>query len=138
MAEFRREMQQRMTAAAAHIRDPQAVKQAIREGERQYELISSGQVCLETDRDLLAYFQNKQLCLTHLAVLHSIAAYLDAGGGSRGSYLVVDPEGEQVHPELGSFATAQKTRPPQADPALPVSRWEASHRVGGSAADTSR
>jgi succinate dehydrogenase/fumarate reductase flavoprotein subunit len=103
MAEFRREMQQRMTAAAAHIRDPQAVKQAIREGERQYELISSGQVCLETDRDLLAYFQNKQLCLTHLAVLHSIAAYLDAGGGSRGSYLVVDPEGEQVHPELGEF-----------------------------------
>jgi hypothetical protein len=42
--------------------------------------------------------------LTHLAVLKSIVAYLESGGGSRGSYLVVDPQGEQIGDSLLDFS----------------------------------
>ena len=53
-------------------------------------LFRSGGVCNLTG--IAYYFQNKQLCLTHLAVLHSIAGHLDEGGGSRVLILAVDPE----------------------------------------------
>ncbi|MFW5923832.1 MAG: oxidoreductase, partial [Planctomycetota bacterium] len=41
--------------------------------------------------------------LTHIAFLESILCYIERGGGSRGGYLVEDPEGElDVHTEQGT------------------------------------
>ena len=40
------------------------------------------------------------MALTHAVYLESIYEYIRKGGGSRGSYLVVDPEGLVVHESL--------------------------------------
>ncbi|HDK26435.1 MAG TPA: FAD-binding protein [Candidatus Atribacteria bacterium] len=101
MVSFRKEFQERMTKVAAYIRHPSIIKKAIQEAESQYERINSGKVSLKNREEIVQYFQNKQLCLTQLAVLKSIDAYLSRGGGSRGSYLVLDEEGEQLLVELG-------------------------------------
>lgn len=96
MASFRREFRQRMSKAGAFIRDPALVDSALREGEAQYRQILNFKVKLKSPAELGAFFQNRQLCLTHLAVLQSIGAYLARGGGSRGSYLVLAGEGEPI------------------------------------------
>ena len=93
---MRSDLQQRMTKVAAHIRDLDLVKQAISETQGQYEKICRGEVIVETGDDLIRYFQNRQLCFTQLAVLKSIEAYIERGGGSRGSYVVVDAKGKQI------------------------------------------
>lgn len=98
---FRREFQEKMTKVAAYIRHPSTIKEAIKEAESQYKRINSGEVSLKNNGEIVEYFQNRQLCLTQLAVLKSIDAYLSQGGGSRGSYLVLDEEGEKVSNELG-------------------------------------
>jgi len=101
MASFRKEFQERMTKVAAYIRHPSIIKKAIQEAESQYERINSGKVSLKNREEIVKYFQNRQLCLTQLAVLKSIDAYLSRGGGSRGSYLVLNEKGEQLLIELG-------------------------------------
>lgn len=101
MSSFRREFQKRMTKVAAYIRHPSTIKKAIQEAESQYKRINSGEVSLKNREEIVEYFQNRQLCLTQLAVLKSIDAYLSRGGGSRGSYLVLDEEGEKLSNELG-------------------------------------
>jgi len=101
MTSFPREFQERMTKVAAYIRHPSTIKEAIKEAESQYKRINSGEVSLKNNGEIVEYFQNRQLCLTQLAVLKSIDAYLSRGGGSRGSYLVLDEEGEKVSDELG-------------------------------------
>ena len=101
MTYFRREFQERMTKVAAYIRHPSTIKEAIKEAESQYKRINSGEVSLKNNGEIVEYFQNRQLCLTQLAVLKSIDAYLIRGGGSRGSYMVLDEEGERVSDELG-------------------------------------
>ncbi|HBR33114.1 MAG TPA: hypothetical protein DD734_00660, partial [Firmicutes bacterium] len=85
MSSFRREFQQRMSQAGAHVRFPALVKTAVQEGEQQYRRILNYEVKLNNAAEILDFFRNRQLCLTHLAVLKSIAAYLERGGGSRGS-----------------------------------------------------
>jgi len=101
MTSFRREFQERMTKVAAYIRHPSTIKEAIKEAESQYKRINSGEVSLKNNGEIVEYFQNRQLCLTQLAVLKSIDAYLSRGGGSRGSYLVLYEEGEKFSDELG-------------------------------------
>ena len=101
MTSFPREFQERMTKVAAYIHHPSTIKEAIKEAESQYKRINSGEVSLKNNGEIVEYFQNRQLCLTQLAVLKSIDAYLSRGGGSRGSYLVLDEEGEKVSDELG-------------------------------------
>ncbi|HBF36876.1 MAG TPA: oxidoreductase [Firmicutes bacterium] len=99
---FRKEFQERMSQVAAHIREPEAIRVAVKEAETQWRRINSGEVQLSDSSELVAFFQNRQLCLTQLAVLKSIEFYLQKGGGSRGSYLVLDPNGEHISDQMGS------------------------------------
>ena len=46
--------------------------------------------------DLLAAIQNDHLCLTHIAFLETLKALIERGGGSRGSYMVVDENGDRT------------------------------------------
>ncbi len=98
---FRKEFQERMSQVAAHIRELNTIRTAVQEAENRWRRINSGEVRLKNNSDLVAFFQNRQLCLTQLAVLKSIEAYLEKGGGSRGSYLVLDRNGECISDQLG-------------------------------------
>ena len=45
--------------------------------------------------------KNRQLVLAHCLYLESVRDYLKKGGGSRGSFLVLDKKGLESHPDLG-------------------------------------
>jgi len=100
MSSFRREFQERMTKYAAHIRNLQDIKRSLKEAQTQYKHLNSGEISLNDKAEIVEFFQNRQLCLTQVAVLKSIEAYLEGGGGSRGSYLVLDKQGEFISEKL--------------------------------------
>jgi succinate dehydrogenase/fumarate reductase flavoprotein subunit len=89
---IRGEIQQRMSRAGAHIRRIDVARAASRD---------AWALCREVDRcswapdaaHIPAVFRNRDLCLAHAVYLSAIVEYLDRGGQSRGSYLVVDANG---------------------------------------------
>ncbi len=100
MSSFRKEFQERMTKCAAHIRNLQDIKRSLKEAQTQYKRLNSGEISLNDKAEIVEFFQNRQLCLTQVAILKSLEAYLKEGGGSRGSYLVLDKQGELVSEKL--------------------------------------
>lgn len=98
---FRNELQARMTRVGAHIRRLSDVSAALEESKEQLRQMETGSVCISCMGELVTLFQNRQLCFAQIAVLESIKGYLERGGGSRGSYMVMDDDGIQVHPALG-------------------------------------
>ena len=112
--EFRRELQARMSRAAAHVRQLNPIKKALWEAETQWRMINDYQLQFEDAAQLIEFFRNRALCLVQLAVLKSIQAYLQEQGGSRGSYLVVVPNGncglEQMGPEWNFRSEVEKFR----------------------------
>ncbi|MDH4198269.1 MAG: FAD-binding protein, partial [Candidatus Aminicenantes bacterium] len=93
------EIRGRMSGAASHVRNPTDVR---RETERAWDLVR----CLPGDlgglavRNLPAAFRLLDLALTHAIYLTALDEYLNRGGRSRGSFLVLDPEGENPCPTL--------------------------------------
>jgi hypothetical protein len=53
-----------------------------------------------SSQNLPAAFKNLDLCLTHALYLEAIGEFLKKGGKSRGSYLVMDPNGEKPNKEM--------------------------------------
>jgi len=100
MPSFRREFQERMTKYAAHIRNLQDIKRSLKEARIQYKHLNSGEINLNDKSEIVEFFQNRQLCLTQIAVLKSIEFYLEEGGGSRGSYLILDKQGKLISEKL--------------------------------------
>ncbi|MDH5468148.1 MAG: FAD-binding protein, partial [Candidatus Aminicenantes bacterium] len=100
MLKAREEIQERMSASGAHIRDPQKVKRAIQDAWAQYSSLKRKMKVSSAER-LPDAFRNLDLCLTHALYLEAIGEYLEKGGRSRGSYLVLDPKGEKPCPQLG-------------------------------------
>jgi succinate dehydrogenase / fumarate reductase flavoprotein subunit len=48
-------------------------------------------------------FRNRDLCLAHAVYLSAITEYLERGGQSRGSYVVLDPDGAFALNPPGAF-----------------------------------
>ena len=89
------EIQERMSAHAAHVREPAAVAAAVAEAWALHHRIGRELRVSEARRLPLA-FRAVDLCLTHAVYLEAIAGYFDAGGRSRGSVLVRVAVGEPV------------------------------------------
>lgn len=118
---FRREFQLRMTRAGAHIRELNTVRKAVQEGMEQVEQFP--RIRVSRLEDLPAALVNRHLVFAHAAYLSAIQAYLEAGGGSRGSYLVQDPQGIAVHPLLeGEWK--YKPEVPEFRERLLLTRWD--------------
>ncbi|MBE0461533.1 MAG: FAD-binding protein [Candidatus Aminicenantes bacterium] len=96
----RKEIQERMSGCGAHIRYPEKTKEAVDEAWNLYSRMKE-QIRVPSREALADAFKNIDLCLTHALYLEAIKEYLEKGGQSRGSYLVVDPEGKKPCPELG-------------------------------------
>ncbi len=97
---IRAEIQERMSACGAHIRSLEKVKPAV---QAAWELFSKmkQEMKVASVKELPAAFRNLDLCLTHALYLEAIAEYLEKGGKSRGSYLVMDPAGKKPCEQLG-------------------------------------
>ncbi|MEW5899924.1 MAG: FAD-binding protein [Acidobacteriota bacterium] len=88
----RREIQDRMSTCGAAIRDPDKVSKAVGEAWSLYRRLKR-ELRVRSPQELPAGFKNLDLCLTHGLYLEAILEYVNKGGKSRGSYLVLDKEG---------------------------------------------
>jgi hypothetical protein len=88
----RERIQDRLSACGAHVRDPSKMKEVIARGWHHYEELLRGSK-IPSPKELPGAFKNLDLCLTHVLYLEAIGEYLEKGGRSRGSFLVLDPEG---------------------------------------------
>lgn len=86
------EIQERMTEYGSHVRSFVGVREALRGA---YKLRSDLEQRLKIrDRNELSNaFKVKELVDSHIAYLEAIREYLQNGGGSRGSYMVLDRSG---------------------------------------------
>ncbi len=107
----RREIQERMSTCGAAVRDPEKVRSAVREAWSLYARLKS-EMTVRSAKDLPEAFRNLDLGLTHALYLEAIHEYLEQGGRSRGSYLVLDKAGGKPCPDLGDeWRFAMNPRP---------------------------
>ncbi len=83
-----------MSRCGAQIRSSPEIGQAIEDAWRDFSEASAG-LRIETRAELPRAFKAIELLLTHAVYLEAIGEYLAQGGQSRGSYLVLDPNGRQ-------------------------------------------
>jgi len=105
-ADFRRELQKRMTESAGFIRQAETVKKSLDEALAAKDAIPGA----KSRADLVHAWETRNLLLTHAAFLKSIHAYLEAGGGSRGAYLVTGEGDGQVDSAKGVLYSFVKER----------------------------
>jgi len=88
----REEIRERMTACGAAVRGLVAARKAV---EDAWGLLGrlGREIKAGSPRDLPDAFKTLDLCLTHAVYLEAVREYLERGGRSRGSYLVLDAAG---------------------------------------------
>jgi len=96
----RHEIQERTSASRAHIRLLEDVNKAVDEAQAQYQEILT-ETRIKSERELPFAFKNLDLGLTHWMYLLAVKTYLEKGGGSRGSYLVLDKKGIKPCSQVG-------------------------------------
>ncbi|MBM3334670.1 FAD-binding protein [Candidatus Sumerlaeota bacterium] len=97
------EVRRRMTRSGGTLREIERVRAAVVEARQLYRRLRQEGMRLENEAQIPDAIRAEQMCLTHIAYLRAIEVYLDRGGGSRGSYMVIDRErGREAHPLLGS------------------------------------
>ncbi len=95
----RQEFQARMSAFGAHIRDGREIGPQVEKAWSLCARLKKG-MRLSSRHELPETFKILDLCLTHAVYLEAIKEYMENGGRSRGSYLVLDPNGEKPCPQL--------------------------------------
>ena len=95
-----RKIQERMSVQAAHVRSVEGVEEAVKAA---WELVRrlSGELAVPSVAELPAAFRAADLALTHAMYLEAIKEYLNKGGQSRGSALVLTPSGPSPGPAAG-------------------------------------
>ncbi|MCX6055056.1 MAG: FAD-binding protein [Chloroflexi bacterium] len=94
------ELQNRMSQTGAHIRNVQTLKNELTEAWEQVRRIQSKGVKVGS-RDHIRYaFRVRQLAFAQAVYLDAIKYALESGVGSRGSSIVLNEKGQQVHEML--------------------------------------
>ncbi len=94
------EIQQRMTLHGGHIRKLQNAQMALKQAVEQYEKIKKHGLKITEPGDLVTAVQAQHLALAGAGYLKAIVELLKAGSGSRGSHLVLDDNGTEIHPDI--------------------------------------
>jgi succinate dehydrogenase/fumarate reductase flavoprotein subunit len=97
----RAELQERMSRAAAHIRERGEVEKAVGEAWRQHHRMEAAGGAGAGGTELVERLRNRQLSFAHVVYLEAVKFALETGVGSRGSALVLDGGGLHVHDRLG-------------------------------------
>jgi hypothetical protein len=94
------QIQRRMTASAAHIRELGDAGQALAQAVKDYREIQEQGFELKDGKDIVKAIRAEHLALTSVAYLKAIAELLRQGSGSRGSHMVVSEDGTEIHPAI--------------------------------------
>ncbi len=95
---YQREFQKRMDRVAGIIRPVEEVRKAAKEALDQYYRFKN--IRIDAPSEIPDLLRSRHLVLAHAAYLEAIASYIEADGGSRGSYLVTGLKGVVLHPTL--------------------------------------
>jgi succinate dehydrogenase/fumarate reductase flavoprotein subunit len=101
------EIQVRMTASAAHIREEKDATESLRQAIELWTDIQDHGLAAGDSQSLRAAVQAEHLALASVAYLKAIVDLLVQDGGSRGSYLVLSPRGVPIHPDVLDKATGE-------------------------------
>jgi succinate dehydrogenase/fumarate reductase flavoprotein subunit len=93
-------IQRNMSLYGGHIRRLELCRSALEKARNLYMKLRAGQVRIEKRSDLVDAIRAEHLALTAVAFLEAIAEYIEAGGGSRGSFMVMREGGDAIHPDL--------------------------------------
>jgi len=96
----RKDIQDRMSSFGAHIRDPKQIEKARNKAWSLYVRLQK-EMKVSSLQKLPEAFKNLDLCLTHAVYLEAISEYFKKGGKSRGSFLVLDQNGQKPCEKLG-------------------------------------
>lgn len=98
LVNYRNELQERTSEFGAHIRSLDTLANALEDAYKSHAALLNIKV---NDKKYLIYLlKTIELSLTHIAYLEAIRYYIQKGGKSRGSYLVMDKNGAVVHKKL--------------------------------------
>ena len=104
------EVQERMSRYGGMVRTPAGLTEAYAGARSLHERVAT-EMHIESPAELALAFRAASLCLAHLVYLGALIEYLDAGGGSRGSSLVLDPAGVQLSDGLSDTWRVRLTDP---------------------------
>jgi succinate dehydrogenase/fumarate reductase flavoprotein subunit len=90
------EIQQRMTASAGHIREINDARNALTQAIALVNRIKQEGIAIKNTKDIPAAIRAEHLALASAAYLKAIVTLLEHGSGSRGSHLVLSPDGVSV------------------------------------------
>lgn len=95
---YQREFKGRMDRVAGIIRPVEEARKAAKEALDQYHRFKN--ISIDSPSEIPDLLRSRHLVLAHAAYLEAIASYIEADGGSRGSYIVAGSEGVVLHPAL--------------------------------------
>ena len=137
-----KEVRERMSLAGAHIRNESLVEVEMSKARDLAQAVMNSGCRYESKRDLKQSFRTRQLCYSHALYLQAIAFALHSRVGSRGSSIVLVPDGEKIHdlldegwkimPENPVFRTKALETEVKSDEAV-VNEWIDCHPVPESA-----
>lgn len=93
--------QSRMTDSGAHIRSLHKLDKAVKDARAQWHRLETRGCTFNGLDGLKKAFTARQLCYAHVVYLEAMRFAVESGTGSRGSAMVLDPEGNPAHPHLG-------------------------------------
>jgi len=95
-----KEVRERMSLAGAHIRSESMVEEEMSRARELTQVVMDSGCGYASKRDLKHAFRTRQLCYAQAVYLQAIGFSLQSKVGSRGSSIVLDPNGEKIHEQL--------------------------------------
>lgn len=100
-------IQHSMSLYGGHVRRLESAKAAVSVARQLYKAAQDGEFKLGKRKELVHAIRAEHLALAQVAFLEAIVEYIKSGGGSRGSFMVLNDDGDVISPDLLDPATGR-------------------------------
>ncbi len=100
-------IQRNMSLYGSYIRQIETANSAKEKAINLYKKLRQGDIKLSKRSDLIKAIRAEHLALAQVAFLDGIVEYIQSGGGSRGSFMVICEDGDIISPDLINPATGE-------------------------------
>jgi succinate dehydrogenase/fumarate reductase flavoprotein subunit len=101
------QIQSRMTASGGHIREMNDAQKALSDAVELCKSIKQNGFNSKDEKSFIMAIRAEHLALASAGYLKVIVELLKQGSGSRGSHLVLSPDGIEIHPDVIDKATGK-------------------------------